>query len=85
MKDSIINHFGTGSQETLNISIDILRNKMIEFYNTYYCPDNICHTILSNKPINIIGDSIFSILGWLFARTVDYQGNKSGLYSLHIQ
>lgn len=39
----------------------------------------------ADKPINIIGDSVFSILGWLFARTVDYQGNKLGLYSLHIQ
>ena len=60
---SDINHFGTGSHETLNMSIEILRNKMIEFYKTYYNPDNMCLTILSNKPINIIEKLIINSFG----------------------
>lgn len=34
--------------------------------------------------INIAGDNIFFILGWLLAYSVDYYGSKYGLYSRHI-
>ena len=38
-------------------------------------PDNI---------INIIGDSIGAIIGWLSAYYIDHIGNTYGLYDLHI-
>ncbi len=51
-KDNIINRFSTGSHKTLGSDINKVRNAMIEFYNKYYCANNMCLTIQSNKPIN---------------------------------
>ncbi len=53
-KDSIVNRFGTGSHKTLGSNIEKLRNVMIDFYNKYYCANNMCITIQSSKPINEI-------------------------------
>jgi len=39
----------------------------------------------SDSVSNITSDIIFAILGWLFARMVDYYGNKYGLYELNIK
>ena len=47
-----IKHFSCGTLETLgSLDIETLRAKMIEFYNNYYCADNICLAIQS--PSNI--------------------------------
>ena len=53
-KDHIINRFSTGSHETLGSNIKKVRDAMIKFYNTYYCANNMCLTIQSNKPIKEI-------------------------------
>jgi insulysin len=53
-KDHIINRFGTGSHKTLGSDIKKLRNTMIEFYNKYYCSNNMCLTVQSSRPINEI-------------------------------
>ncbi len=50
-KDNIINRFSTGSHETLGSDIKKLRDAMINFYDKYYCANNMCLTIQSNKPI----------------------------------
>ena len=34
---------------------------------------------------NILGDTFFTIMGWLSAYYIDKLGNKYGWYSLHIQ
>ena len=53
-KDHIINRFSTGSHETLGSDIKKVRDAMIKFYNAYYCANNMCLTIQSNKPIKEI-------------------------------
>ena len=53
-KDHIINRFSTGSHETLGSDIKKVRDAMIKFYNSYYCSNNMCLTIQSNKPIKDI-------------------------------
>ena len=45
-KDSYYNTFSTGNKKTLD-KPDI-REKMISFYNNYYCSDNITVTLISN-------------------------------------
>ena len=55
-KNSGLNTFITGSLNTLNKK-DI-REKMIEFYNKYYVPNNISITICSSLPINDINKLI---------------------------
>lgn len=58
--DSIMHKFSTGSLETLNGKKDYatLRAKMIEFYNKYYCSNNMCLTIVSNIDSDIVEDII---------------------------
>ncbi len=53
-KDNIINRFSTGSHKTLGSDINKVRNAMIDFYNKYYCANNMCLTVQSNKPIKEI-------------------------------
>ncbi len=53
-KDHIINRFSTGSHKTFGNNIEKLRNVMIDFFNKYYCANNMCLTIQSNRPINEI-------------------------------
>ena len=53
-KDSGINKFSTGTLETLGShDIKTLRDKMIEFYNSYYCSDNMCITIQTFADVDI--------------------------------
>ena len=64
-KNHIVNKFGTGSHETLGSNINNVRNAMIDFYTTYYCANNMCLTIQSNKSIkdveNIIKECFSSV------------------------
>ncbi len=53
-KDNIVNRFSTGSHKTLGSNINKVRDAMIDFYNNYYCADNMCLTIQSNKSIKEI-------------------------------
>jgi insulysin len=62
-KDHIINRFGTGSHKTLGSNIEKLRDAMIDFYNKYYCANNMCITIQSSKPINEIEKMIKNCFG----------------------
>ena len=70
----------------LHIIFEILENTEygIHFINTYltFWPGGKPH---SDSIINMTGDTIFSILGWLSAYFLDTIGNKYGWYSLHIQ
>ena len=59
--DSVTNTFITGSLNSLD-KPDI-RNKMIEFYNKYYKPNNISICIASSKPINELKDIITNTFG----------------------
>jgi len=52
------NRFTTGSLETLGNDIDKLRQEMIKFYKKYYCSNNMCLTITSNKLISEIEELI---------------------------
>ena len=70
-KNSGVNRFTTGTKKSLGVdnnsasSFKKLRNKMIEFYNSYYCSDNMCLTIQSNEDIETIEkyiDQYFSII-----------------------
>jgi insulysin len=71
-KKSGINRFTTGTKKSLGIdsnnlkpSFKKLRNKMIEFYNSYYCSNNMCLTIQSNEDIETVEkyiDQYFSII-----------------------
>ena len=56
-KDSIINKFNTGNLDTLNKSN--IREKMIEFYNNYYCSDNITVALITPDDISKV-NKIFS-------------------------
>lgn len=47
--DHPINRFSTGSIETLGK--DNIRAKMIDFYKEYYCSNNICISVSTNKSI----------------------------------
>lgn len=49
-KSSQINKFGTGNLETLNKKG--LRERMIKFYNDYYCSENISVSIISSEKLN---------------------------------
>uniref|UniRef100_A0A6C0J3N9 Peptidase M16 N-terminal domain-containing protein n=1 Tax=viral metagenome TaxID=1070528 RepID=A0A6C0J3N9_9ZZZZ len=49
-KNTIINKFSTGSLETLNKKN--IRNEMINFYNNYYCSNNMTVAIISPNSIN---------------------------------
>lgn len=40
---------------------------------------------MSDLFINSLGDTIFSILGWLLAYYIDYIGEKYSLYDKHIK
>jgi insulysin len=46
-KESSLNNFGTGSLHTLDK--EDIRDKLIDFYNKYYIPDNISICIASSK------------------------------------
>jgi len=48
-KGSQINKFGTGNLETLNKKG--VRDRMIKFYNDYYCSDNISVSIISSTKL----------------------------------
>ncbi len=56
-KNSIINKFATGNLSTLNKKG--VREKMIEFHKKYYCSENICVSIISPRPNNVI-EKIFT-------------------------
>tara|TARA_Y100000389_G_scaffold204065_1_gene254803 strand:+ start:1073 stop:3706 length:2634 start_codon:yes stop_codon:yes gene_type:complete len=56
-KNAIINKFGTGNLDTLNKPG--IREKMIEFYNNFYCSDNITVAIISPNDVNSV-NNIFS-------------------------
>jgi insulysin len=49
-KDSQFNTFSTGNLKTLD-KPDV-REKMIRFYNEYYCSDNMSVTLISNLPVS---------------------------------
>jgi insulysin len=54
-KDSGINRFTTGTLETLQSNdFKKLRDRMIQFYNDFYCSNNMCLTIQSNKNVDEI-------------------------------
>jgi len=66
-KDCKLNRFTTGTKKTLGLEnsksikkdVDILRNRMIKFYNSYYCSNNMCLTIQSNESISKIEEYIY--------------------------
>lgn len=60
-KDNTINNFGTGSINTLNKK-DI-REKLIEFYQSFYTTDNISICIASSKTFNELKKIIDSTFG----------------------
>ena len=62
-KDHIINRFGTGNHKTLGSNIKKLRDAMIDFYNKYYCANNMCLTIQSCKPIKEVEKIIKNCFG----------------------
>jgi|SaaInlStandDraft_7_1057024.scaffolds.fasta_scaffold00626_10 insulysin len=64
------NRFTTGSLKTLN-KPDI-REKMIEFYNNYYCSDNITISIVSPTDISIIK----TYLNNTFGNIIEKQSKK---------
>lgn len=39
----------------------------------------------ADRPINILGDNIGAIAGWLSAYGLDYLGQQQGWYDMHIQ
>ncbi len=66
LSDSNVNRFTTGSLESFgindikdNIKIKKLRSAMIEFYKKYYCPDNLCICIQSNKDLDMMEKTIY--------------------------
>ena len=62
-------HFSTGTLETLG-SHDLtkLRTEMIKFYNSYYCPNNMCLTIQTNIDVKIIEQIIIDIFSLLLIK-----------------
>jgi insulysin len=52
--DSIIHRFTTGSHDTLSKKYTDLRNKMVDFYNKYYCSENLYIVVQSNMDIGIV-------------------------------
>jgi len=49
--DSVMHRFTTGSHETFSKDYNNLRKKMVDFYNKYYCSDNLYIVIQSNIDI----------------------------------
>tara|TARA_Y100000389_G_C17233578_1_gene399402 strand:- start:403 stop:714 length:312 start_codon:yes stop_codon:yes gene_type:complete len=39
----------------------------------------------SDSPMNIFGDNIFFVIGWLLAKTLDEMGDKYGWYKVHLK
>jgi len=60
-KDSGINRFSTGNLKTLGNDMDALRTRMKQFYNDYYCSNNMCLTIQSSHDINIVEKMIIKL------------------------
>lgn len=60
-KDSHINQFETGSKDTLNKPN--IRKKMIEFYNNFYCSDNITVAINSNLKLKKLNQFVGHYFG----------------------
>ncbi len=57
--------------------------------NTYFTKGSILHWP-GGKPhtdarINIVGDNIFFVFGWILARAVDLYGSSKGYYTIHIE
>ncbi len=76
--NSMINKFGTGSLETLQNGNNV-REKIIEFYNKYYCSDNMTLTIVSNKSIESIEKIIntyFSEIKYKISDKIEYNNFK---------
>ena len=51
-----LKNFGTGNTETLNIPN--IRDKLIDFYNCFYKPENMCLVVHSKYEINFIEKEI---------------------------
>ena len=49
--DSVMHRFTTGSHETFSKNYKDLRSKMVEFYNKYYCSENLYIVVQSNMEI----------------------------------
>ena len=75
LKNWIIIHILFEIFENTNIGIKLINNINI-WPGGKPKPDNI---------INIIGDIIFGILGWISAYYLDKLGNKYGWYNMHIK
>ena len=52
--DNIMHRFTTGSHETFSKNYKDLRNKMVDFYNKYYCSNNLYIVVQSNMDISIM-------------------------------
>ena len=54
--DHPLKNFGTGNSDTLNIPN--IRDKLIDFYNCFYKPENMCLVVHSKEEIDIIESEI---------------------------
>ena len=68
-KDSVINSFSTGNNETLNNKNT--REEMIKFFNKYYCSDNITISIISPNDIETNENMVKNIFGNIKEKTSD--------------
>ena len=75
--DSMIHRFTTGSHETFYKDYKKLRNKMIDFYNKYYCTDNLYIVIQSNMDLDKMEKLIFKQFN-------DIEYKKSVSYNLEL-
>lgn len=79
-KDSVINTFSTGNNETLNNKET--RDEMIKFFNKYYCSSNITITLLTPNNIDDMEVLIKKIFGNIKEKKCDINIEEIPKYSI---
>lgn len=75
--DSVMHRFTTGSHETFSKNYKDLRSKMVEFYNKYYCSENLYIVVQSNMEIINVEKMIQKYFNVI-------ENKKSNLQDLHL-
>jgi len=71
--DAVINSFATGNNETLNKKET--RGEMIDFFNKYYCSDNISITLLSPNNVDDMEKLVKHIFGEIEEKECEKNNN----------
>ncbi len=77
----ISNRFSTGNHDTFGKDYNKIRNAMINFYNSYYCANNISIVITSNKSISFVEKLIHKYFNELKEKSITFPKIHEKLFS----